>query len=1327
MVPIAPAVIVTDAQGSPLAGTPITFAVESGGGSATGTEVITGADGSAQVGSWTLGTIAGDNVLAATSSRLPGQVVRFRAVGVAGEPASLEFLVSLPAAGRIGVSFAPAPRLALKDQFGNQVARTGITVSATVVQGAGALSGPHDVFTDALGHADFTGLGVVGVSGSYTIGFAAVGTPSLEAVVIETPGPPASLELTVAPPATADNGVPLSPAPGLRLLDASGNQVLQSGVIVTVSLIGGGSLAGTIAVPSTSSGAVSFSDLVMTGPPGTKTLTFSTSGLPAIQSGPITLAAGGPADLSIQAGDNQSGEVTSVLPITPAVIVTDLIGNPVSGIPVTFNVESGGGIITGGSVTTDLNGIAAVGSWRLGPLVGTNTLSAATPGLSPVLFTATSQAGFAAEIVLVTGDQQTAVAGSPVPIAPQVRVNDAQGNPVAGTGVTFQVLSGGGSVTGSSATTNSAGLATVGSWNLGTTPGPNALLAIAPGLLGSPVTFSANGIAGPADSISEVAGNGQSAPVSSVVAVAPSVMVADANGNPVQGITVQFTVTAGNGILTGASPTTDAAGIARVGSWTLGPVPGTNGLDAAVSGLAGSPVHFSATGVAVGAPTMTVQAGQNQTAVVGTQLPIAPAVKVTDAGGNPAPGIVVTFTLITGGGSATGTTATTDINGVAAVGSWTLGSVTGNNRMRTTSPGVIGSPVIFLATAVSGGPTDIALEAGNGQSATAGTAVPIPPSVRVTDALGNPVAGIQVTYAITAGGGLLSGATPTTSANGIAALGGWTLGPVAGPNGIEAAVTGLQGSPVPFSATGLAAAPGPPDAIQKQLGDGQTVPAGGIAPDSLVVSVVDSAGAGVPNVPITWQVSAGGGSVSPPAGNTDASGRAATRWTAGSGLGTRTITATAAGLSAVFTGTVTAGNAIALEVVTPPAGALTGLLFATQPVIQLVDAGGNPVALGGVSVQANKSSGSALAILAGNTTAITAANGRATFTNLALIGPIGGYTIGFSSAGLTGASSGLALGSPSGRVPLTDMGSLTYLGFSGGLYPGGNSIPVSHATVGAARARNVRRLNSVGAPSPTGRYVLLSIGMSNTSQEWCNVPSFPCNSWTLTGRANVDAAVNHTGLVIADGAAGNATADNWESPNAANYIRVRDSVLAPLGVTEAQVQVVWLKAVNSFPTLSLPGPNAEADNLVTQYGNILRALRNRYPNLQIVFLSSRIYGGYATNGRSPEPFAYESGFAVKWVIQAQMDQMANGGTVVDSRAGNLNFNSVAPWIAWGPYMWAEGLNPRSDGATWAVSEFEADGTHPDVGAETKVGGHLLTFFKTDPRASCWFLAGATCP
>jgi hypothetical protein len=261
------------------------------------------------------------------------------------------------------------------------------------------------------------------------------------------------------------------------------------------------------------------------------------------------------------------------------------------------------------------------------------------------------------------------------------------------------------------------------------------------------------------------------------------------------------------------------------------------------------------------------------------------------------------------------------------------------------------------------------------------------------------------------------------------------------------------------------------------------------------------------------------------------------------------------------------------------------------------------------------------------------------------------------------------------------------------------------------------------------------------------------------GTAATDSAVNHTTLVIANGAKGGITACMWVqavgappcSPNSGNqYDRVRDSVLAPLNLTEEQVQVVWIKEANGGPGMVGCGTrNYEAcqplcdsstrgcQNTTTttealryeqQLGEILRAAKTRWPNLRLAFLSTRIYAGYATTSLSPEPYAYEYGFSAKWAIQAQINQI-NTGTI-DSVAGDLNYNTaIAPWVAWGPYIWADGSIPRSDGLIWcdgqsaapcsSEGDFESDGTHPSSAGIRKVSGMLLNFFLDSPYAA-WF-------
>lgn len=318
----------------------------------------------------------------------------------------------------------------------------------------------------------------------------------------------------------------------------------------------------------------------------------------------------------------------------------------------------------------------------------------------------------------------------------------------------------------------------------------------------------------------------------------------------------------------------------------------------------------------------------------------------------------------------------------------------------------------------------------------------------------------------------------------------------------------------------------------------------------------------------------------------------------------------------------------------------------------------------------------------------------------------------------------------SAPVALTDLGAGTYLGFEGGLYPGGDDAPpADHLAAGLERARRIQPLDREGRPDPQGKYVLLSIGMSNTTQEFCSreAVTTACNAWSFMGQAMADPAVERTHLAIVNGARGGQSAETWDGPSEANYDRVRDTILAPLGLSEAQVQVVWMKVAHPRPPVSLPAAAADARLLHARMGDILRALRQRYPNLQQVLASSRVYGGFATTALNPEPYAFESGLAVKWLVEEQIRQMRGELAPAESVAGDLRYDGAAPWVGWGAYLWADDASsPRSDGLFWEPADFESDGTHPSRAGEEKVGRLLLDFFRTSPVTRCWFLAGEGC-
>ena len=567
------------------------------------------------------------------------------------------------------------------------------------------------------------------------------------------------------------------------------------------------------------------------------------------------------------------------------------------------------------------------------------------------------------------GNTITGQAGATVPVT--VRVTASNGRALGGQIVTFTTTATGSTVTPTVDTTDAQGDATT-QWKLGTAVGAQTLTATVSGLA-TPATIAATVSAGAPASLTATAGNAQTGAVGSTLATRPSVTVRDAGNNPVPGVQVNFAVTGGGGTGSGAA-TTDANGVATGPQWVLGPTAGAQSLQATVlaSGVQGNPVTFTATATA-GAAARIETAGNTGTATgrAGTALAAAslPSVVVRDASGNPVSGVAVTFAVTGGGGTGTGLTATTNAQGVATIGGLTLGNTVGTNTVTASAAGVTGSAT-FVISGTAGPAARGEIAGGNNQSVRAGGTLQVGPSVRVVDQFGNPVAGVAVTFAATGGGASLLGATQTTNAQGIATVGGVTLGSTPGTNTIEARIAGVT-APVVFTASGLA---GTPTAITIVGGDSLIVQTFLRASTPFVVELRDSAGFAVRNAPVTFAIaSGGGGTLSATTATTDTLGRASVSYTATGFVGTTSVTASVPNLPAV-TFTVQ-------SVPTPPAvvRALTPLTQTVQvgqnvpvaPVVELRDAQNNPVP--GIQVLFNTVGGGGVL----NTSAITDSLGRA--------------------------------------------------------------------------------------------------------------------------------------------------------------------------------------------------------------------------------------------------------------------------------------------------------------------------------------------------------------
>ncbi len=373
----------------------------------------------------------------------------------------------------------------------------------------------------------------------------------------------------------------------------------------------------------------------------------------------------------------------------------DAFGNSVAqgGVVVTAAIQSGGGALGGtGTATTSAGGLATFTGLSITGTVGVRTLQFTSGSLTPVISAGvTITAGAATQISLSAGDGQTATAGSAVSIAPAVLVRDVSNNPVPSVGVTFAVATGGGTVVPVTAVaTDASGIATVTSWTLGTVAGTNTLTATASGLTGSPITFTATGVVGAATQIGANSALTQSATVNTAVTTPPSVVVRDANNNPVAGVPVTFAVTAGGGsILPIAAILTNASGVATLTSWTLGTVAGANTLTATATGLTGSPVTFTATGVAGAAAQLAIVQQPSTTALSGQLLGQQPTVQVRDAFGNPVAGVVSVSVTLVGTGTLGGTTPiSTNASGLATFTDLSITADPGTYTLNFTSGGL---------------------------------------------------------------------------------------------------------------------------------------------------------------------------------------------------------------------------------------------------------------------------------------------------------------------------------------------------------------------------------------------------------------------------------------------------------------------------------------------------------------------------------------------------------------------------------------------------------------------------------------------------------------
>jgi hypothetical protein len=205
-----------------------------------------------------------------------------------------------------------------------------------------------------------------------------------------------------------------------------------------------------------------------------------------------------------------------------------------------------------------------------------------------------------------------------------------------------------------------------------------------------------------------------------------------------------------------------------------------------------------------------------------------------------------------------------------------------------------------------------------------------------------------------------------------------------------------------------------------------------------------------------------------------------------------------------------------------------------------------------------------------------------------------------------------------GNVAIPDLGTGTYQGEQGGLYPGGSNVaPPAYRSAGVQAGQSVVPLDTSGNASAAGNIVFLSVGMSNTAMEF-----------QFFARNEASDSLRNPAVAFVDGAQADQPASAWTLSGDPTWAVVEQR-LAARGFTDQQVEAIWLKQADAKPQSSF---ETYAHGLQQELGQIIQVATQRYPNLRQVFVSSRSYGGYGPDSANPEPYAYETGFADEFLI-----------------------------------------------------------------------------------------------
>jgi adhesin/invasin len=917
--------------------------------------------------------------------------------------ASKLIFVQGPTDAIAGATITPHVTVQLQDQFGNNLATSGIPV--TLVLNTGTLSGTVTRLTNTSGVAVFEDLNVH-AAGTYTLTAASQGLGSAvsNSFTIRA-GAPATV--TVAGGATQSTQVTTQFRELLKVTvaDQFGNPV--SGATVTYTAPGTGASATFTTPAATDANGQTTVRATANGIAGGYMVSATTGAASAAQFS-LTNTAGAPGVVTFETQPSNTMAGVTINPVT--VRVTDGSGNPEPpGTSVTIALQEPSATLNGTlTKTTGANGevtfndltVNTTGTYHLvataGGISGTSNVFTISPSNTSVVITAAQ------------GNGQSTTVGAAFPSQLAAKVADGYGNAISGATVTFTLPSTGasgtfpGPVPTATATTNSSGIATSPVVTASTTPGSFAAAASTSGAAAN-ATFVLTNNAGTGSKLQFTQGPTDAA-AGATIAPSVTVQVQDQFGNNLTTLGIPVTLVLNSGALSGtATQFTNGSGVATFNDLNVHAA-GTYTLTAQAPAL-NSAVSNSFT-VHAGAPaTVAVSGGGTQSAQVLTPFAQPLQATVTDAFGNPVSGATVTYASPGTGASATLSTApATDANGRTSVTATANGTAGGYTVTATAGTGTAN----FALTNTAGPPGTVTFETQPSNTMAGATLNPI--TVKVLDGSGNPEPpGTSVTIKLQEPHVTLQGTlTGTTGANGEVTFSDLAVN-TTGTFHLVATAATISGVSNAFTISPANSS----IVITAIQGNGQSAVVGGPYSGPLQVMVADVYGNLISGAAVTFTAPSTGASATfsgPATVMTGADGLATSpALTANSTAGTFQVSATTTGAAtpALFTLTNIAATPNSLLFVQQPTDTVAGQTITPAVTVQLADSTGQPVHTAGVpiAVQANAVI-MRRRLFSGTATENTDANGLATFADLS-IGAVGAYTLQASSTGVVSATSNL--------------------------------------------------------------------------------------------------------------------------------------------------------------------------------------------------------------------------------------------------------------------------------------------------------------------------------